>query len=131
MTAVLIHPDKSWSASPERRAKEMRPMRECPRYSSCSANICPLDPDWSIRGHVPGDEVCRWLLEAGKPGAVERFTAAQLGDLYEVARHSLPAICRRHADVARAVERARTTGSTFDRGANLVKARSAQQEDGE
>lgn len=126
---TLAHPDKSWAASPERRASEMRPMRECPRYGVCAAAICPLDADWSLRTHTAGDEVCRWLLEVGKPGAVERFAAAQLEDLYEIARHSLPAICRRHADVAQKVERAKSTGSSFDRGANLVKLRQQQEDE--
>jgi len=103
-------------------------MRECPRYGVCAAAICPLDADWSLRTHTAGDEVCRWLLEVGKPGAVERFTVAGLEDLFEVARHSLPAICRRHADVAQKVERL-IHRSTFDRGANLVRSRQQQEDE--
>lgn len=28
---------------------ELRPYEECPRYSTCSVNICPLDPDQDLR----------------------------------------------------------------------------------
>ena len=28
---------------------ELRPFEECPRYATCSVNICPLDPEQDIR----------------------------------------------------------------------------------
>jgi len=38
--------------------KEKIPMYECPRFSKCSAPICPLDPDWTERVYIEGEEKC-------------------------------------------------------------------------
>jgi hypothetical protein len=39
------------------------PFMSCPRYQSCSANDCPLDPEAAMHGGrhaaLPGEEVCR------------------------------------------------------------------------
>jgi len=34
------------------------PFESCPRYSSCSANVCPLDPDQDKRAFLPGESRC-------------------------------------------------------------------------
>ena len=31
----------------------------CPRYNFCNAPICPLDPNWTSRVYVYGDEKCK------------------------------------------------------------------------
>lgn len=54
----------------------LNPMMACPRYAKCSASICPLDPDWEARFHLPGERVCRWLTELAKPGGEGRIRAA-------------------------------------------------------
>lgn len=36
---------------------------DCPRYSQCSAMICPLDKDWVMRTHLPEERVCTYLRE--------------------------------------------------------------------
>lgn len=43
-------------------------IRDCPKFDSCSAPICPLDPDWHLRRHLSGEPVCLWLRELSKPG---------------------------------------------------------------
>lgn len=37
----------------------MTPYQECPRYDSCSCNVCPLDPEAAARIALPGEEACR------------------------------------------------------------------------
>ena len=35
------------------------PMRQCPKFSRCSAPICPLDPGMPKRGEaLPGEPLC-------------------------------------------------------------------------
>ena len=45
----------------------------CDKYSSCNANICPLDPDWRDRTYIKGEAICFYLLETQKPGAALHF----------------------------------------------------------
>jgi hypothetical protein len=38
---------------------------DCPRFDSCSATKCPLDPEVHSRVYMPGDRVCFYMqLEA-------------------------------------------------------------------
>jgi len=91
-------------------------MRECPRYLTCSAPVCPLDPIWARRKHLPGERVCLWLTELAKPGGLD-ILGQELGTetAAQVARIS-PAIAERFCYVRRVVEHAAGTGS-------LVQAR--------
>lgn len=43
-------------------------MEQCPKFDSCSAPICPLDPDWSERKHIKDEPVCYYLREWAKHG---------------------------------------------------------------
>ena len=103
-------------------------MRACPRYNVCSAPICPLDRDWRKRVHAPGERVCFYVTEAVKDAAQARFSSGGQGDLYLAVSEALPAIRARHPEIARAVERAKLTGSRIDAqqasGARLRKASS-------
>lgn len=33
-------------------------MEDCPRFSFCNANKCPLDVDVKLRNHIEGEEKC-------------------------------------------------------------------------
>jgi hypothetical protein len=35
----------------------------CPKFTKCSANICPLDNNWNKRTHLKGERVCYFLRE--------------------------------------------------------------------
>jgi len=48
-------------------------MEQCPKFHHCSAPLCPLDPDWNKRKMLQGDNLCHYLCEASKDGAMERF----------------------------------------------------------
>jgi hypothetical protein len=105
-------------------------MRDCPRYNVCSAPICPLDRDWRKRVHAPGERVCFYMTEAVKDAAQARFSTGGQGDMYREVSEALPEICARHPEIARAVERAKLTGSRIDAqqasGARLRKVADAQ-----
>src|SRR5947208_1292474 len=45
----------------------------CPRFLTCNASVCPLDPRWRLAVHLDGEPVCHYLRNAGKAGAAERF----------------------------------------------------------
>lgn len=44
-------------------------MLDCPKWDSCNAPVCPLDSNWQLHRHLPGEPVCRWLREAVKLGS--------------------------------------------------------------
>ena len=78
----------------------------CPRFNSCSAPICPIDPDWRERVHRKGEPVCFYLrlhsknaLWDPKSGSVPRKLARRVGEL-------APEIMGRYAPLKRALERA-------------------------
>ena len=48
-------------------------IEECPKFHHCSAPLCPLDSDWNKRKMLQGENLCHYLCEASKNGAIERF----------------------------------------------------------
>ena len=52
----------------------------CPKWDSCNAPVCPLDPNWQAQKHLAGEPVCLWLRESVK------------NDGERVLRHSLTEI---------------------------------------
>jgi len=56
---------------PPRVATELEALeqiRQCPKFNTCSAPICPLDPNWARRTMSNGQAVCGWLREIAKAG---------------------------------------------------------------
>ena len=41
-------------------------MTECPKYESCSANICVLDDDIRLRTYIKNDRTCHYLRLVAK-----------------------------------------------------------------
>jgi hypothetical protein len=56
-------------------------IESCPKFSTCSAPICPLDEHWRNSAHLSGERVCLWLREAAKDGGAERIRATLPGDI--------------------------------------------------
>ena len=52
------------------------PQEHCPKFSACSAPICPLDHQWSRARHLPGERVCLWLRELVKGDGEARVVHA-------------------------------------------------------
>jgi hypothetical protein len=90
-------------------------MYACPRWQKCNANVCPLDPQWRLRTHGHGDQICFYLLEAVKPGAAARFQVCGAQEMLSGVLRPLPELSSRWSAIERAVERAKTTGSRLDR----------------
>ena len=88
---------------------------DCPKYDSCSANICPLDPDWRLRSHLNGERVCYYLTEAVKRDARANFASVRLGDLYEVVLPRIPEIVSQHRIIGRALLSASKSSSRMMR----------------
>lgn len=86
-------------------------MRECPRYATCSAPICPLDPDWRGRCHMPGDRVCIWLTELAKPGGEEQVVAAITSETTRFVAQTLPDITAHWGAIRRALDKSSRKGS--------------------
>jgi hypothetical protein len=94
-------------------------MRECPKYNDCNVPICPLDPDWKLRTLCTGEATCPYILEAGKPGAEERFKQ-YAPEMWAVATGPVAqAIVTQFPQVAYAREKARTTGSRMEADAQF------------
>lgn len=94
-------------------------MTDCPRYESCGAPICPLDPDWRLRTHIDGEAVCAWLLEGSKAGSEARIGRFLHEDALQVITSARPAILARWGRINHACSRAATTGSRIAGAARL------------
>jgi len=86
-------------------------MYDCPKFHTCSANICPLDDDWKKRTHIKGERVCLLMCEAMKPHAEAVFAGVHREDLLPVIKEVMPEICARWGSIRRTIERAEKTGS--------------------
>lgn len=58
-------------------------MYACPKFSTCSAPICPMHPDWRKQAHLHGESVCLWLRELQKDGGNERVRGVLVTDQLE------------------------------------------------
>lgn len=50
--------------------------QSCPKWKTCSAPVCPLDPKHSACNTLRGEAVCPWLREAMRPDGAARIPAA-------------------------------------------------------
>lgn len=86
----------------------------CPRFERCSAPICPLDPDWRLRRHLPGEAVCGMALEGVKTGAEGRFEARGWGELYVGVVQAIPEMTSRWERIRYALQRAARSASKME-----------------
>ncbi len=84
---------------------------DCPKFSHCSAPICPLDPEWTNRTYLKGEPVCFYMLEYVKPGSRARFQGSTAEQIYDAISDVLPSMIARYAPLKRALMRAKKTGS--------------------
>ena len=57
----------------------MELMQQCPKFSSCNAPVCPLDPAWRQSQHIQGEPVCFYLRESFKTGRISQYEATLPG----------------------------------------------------
>lgn len=82
--------------------------KDCPRFNSCNASLCPLGPDASHTGyHAGGDPVCYYLRMSGKAGAAERFAD---DPAFAACLERLPAVVAEYPSIGKAVAQAAKSG---------------------
>lgn len=84
---------------------------DCPKWSGCSAPICPLDSDWAVRVQLEGERVCFWLGEVVKPGGSARVGAVLGGELAEAIANLQPEMIARHGPLRRRLRQTAKTPS--------------------
>ncbi len=90
-------------------------MEDCPKFQSCSAPICPLDPNWRKACHLKGERICFYLCEAQKNGSEARFRDKGLEKLYQLMVEVAPDISIRWEPIRKVLKRAAKTGSRMNR----------------
>ena len=90
-------------------------MRNCPKYESCSAPICPLEDSLFKRTLLKEDPTCFYLTESVKDGAETRFKGAGLEWLYKKVVRATPHLISRYPRICSALKRARLYGSRITR----------------
>lgn len=113
----------SWvtRAEPTPQAPPIHPCAACPRYQSCGANICPLDPDWRKRSHLEHEPVCGLLRELVKPDGRATLASTLPADLVTVIADALPEVTASNFDIRAQLARSAKTGSRI-RGAGRLRA---------
>jgi hypothetical protein len=86
---------------------------ECPKFQTCNAPCCPLDPGHLKTVHLQGEPICRYLLASGKDGAAAYY---QNDPTFEACLVQLEPVRQRFADIDRRVTIASRSGF---RGAHL------------
>jgi len=87
-------------------------LRECPKFNSCSAPVCPL-ANINVT-HLAGEPVCfysREYVKNGGRGLLFRYIPREMVNLIA---DSLPEIKSRHADIKRRLDRASKSGSKLE-----------------
>jgi hypothetical protein len=95
----------------------------CTRFDSCSAPICPLDPNWPRARHLPGERVCGLIRELVKGGGEARLRARVPGELVDTLTDVLPKLSTRWERIRRELERASRSGSKLESGQRLRNPR--------
>ena len=91
----------------------------CPRFDSCNAPICPLDPDWRRAQHLKDEAVCGLLSELVKGDGEARLRGCIPSVLVDTLTVALPKIIATWAPIRRQLERASHSGSRLESGHRL------------
>lgn len=83
---------------------------DCPKYSHCFANICPLDSDMLCRLHLKGEAVCFYLHEYVKKGGKARLGGYISEKHLEAIEKCYPKIINRFGDIKRRLKRSVKSG---------------------
>jgi len=86
----------------------------CPKFSKCSANICPLDGDWKSGSHLRGEPICFYMREYVKQAGRFKLGGYIPREMINQIAEVLPEINARHADIKNRLKRSAKTGSNLD-----------------
>ena len=93
----------------------------CDRFIKCSANICPLAENWRELGHLAGERVCFYLIEAEKINAEVVFRDSGRWQPYLAIKEVSREIASCHYPIKYALEQAKKTGSRMARKIGQIK----------
>ena len=88
----------------------------CPKWMSCNAPICPLDPDWRRRRHVAGERICLWLREWAKSPSGGKWSLALGGEIAAEVQRVAPEIRAADSDIRAKLKAASLRGSKIASG---------------
>jgi len=88
-------------------------MYDCPKFESCNAPICPLDPDWELGSHFDVDKVCYYLTEYSKEAARPLLRGGLAAEHYEAIVRLYPEIIDRHTPIKKQLNRSRNNKARF------------------
>lgn len=96
-------------------------MRDCPKFNSCCAPVCPLDPEWRERSQLNSEPVCFYLMEIVKDGGAERVRHGTPDGMAEQVAEVLDELSTQvgHAYIRHKLRRAACTGSRISAGQKL------------
>lgn len=89
--------------------------KSCDRFDKCTANICPLDPEWAKREHLKGERVCFYMVEVVKDDAEALFKGRGRESLFKDIQALIPLIASRHQPIKNTLEVAKNSGSRMAR----------------
>jgi hypothetical protein len=86
----------------------------CPRFDSCSASVCPLDPQWPRAQHLQGERVCGLLTELVKVGGRARVANILTPEQFPILVREWPKVEARWNDIRVRLGASAKTGSRID-----------------
>lgn len=89
-------------------------LKICPKYESCSAPICLLDPDWNHRETLKGERICFYMGEYAKPSTRPLLRGRIPSELWSALARVFPAAKSRYTPLKLALMRAEKTGSRLN-----------------
>lgn len=87
----------------------------CPRFDSCNAPICPLDPKWPVAQHIQGERVCGLMTEVVKVGGQQRVESVLSPDQFATFVREWSKVEARWTDIRARLRASAKTGSRIDR----------------
>ena len=86
-------------------------MCDCPKWDSCNAPLCPIDPDISKRVYLRGEAFCFYMHEYVKPDSYERFKVSHREEIYNAIAEVLKEVLFTYGYIKKRLERASSTPS--------------------
>ena len=80
-------------------------MYKCPKFNSCSAPICPLDPNWKLRPYLDGERVCFYQTEYSKVTARPILEGVLATEHYQAIEQSYLEISAAYPRIKRQLDR--------------------------
>lgn len=84
---------------------------DCPRWGSCNAPLCPLDPGISQRKYLRGEAICFYMHEYVKPDSSNRFKTCHRVEIYKSISNVIEEVLSTYGYIKKRLERASSTPS--------------------